>query len=141
MTAAPAETIQFEAVCLNREAVTGRDFFLEPLDVTIFKFDNFPATGANEMIVMALMRDIVVLGLSAEVPGLGQSGFTEQIERAVDCGQSEMRIFLGELVVHFFSGDMFLPEEGVEDELTLTSKLELVLPEMLFERLHLLHMF
>lgn len=43
---------------------------------------------------MALMRDIVVLRLGAEVAGLGDACFAEEIQRAVNRGESEVGIFL-----------------------------------------------
>ena len=55
MTAAGAEAVEFETVGLDRKSVTGGDLFLQFLDFTIFEFDDFPATGANEVVVVALM--------------------------------------------------------------------------------------
>lgn len=77
MTAARTESVELEAVGLNREPIAGSDFLLEFFDFAIFKFDDFSAARANEVIVMTLMRDIIVLGLRAEVSGLGEPGITK----------------------------------------------------------------
>ena len=45
---------------------------------------------------MALMRDIVVLRLGAEVAGLGNARFTEEVQRAVNGGESEVRGLISE---------------------------------------------
>lgn len=140
MTTARTEAVEFEAMSLDRKAVTGSDFFLKTLDVAVFKLHNLSAAGANEVVVMTLMGDIVVLGLSAEVPGLCQTGFAKEIERAVNRRQSQMRIFSRKLVVHLFRRDVFLLEKGIEDQFTLAGKLQLMLSEMLFQPLHFFRM-
>ena len=88
MMAARTETVQFKAVGLNREAVTGSHLFLKTLDVAVFEFHDLSAAGADEVVMVTFMRDIVVLGLGAEVPGLCQAGFAEEIERTVNRRQT-----------------------------------------------------
>ena len=127
MTAARAEAIKLEAVGLNGEPIAGGDFLLEFFDFAILKLDNLAAAGANQMIVMSLMRDVIVLGLGTEVPRLGESCVAKQVQGPVDGGQPEMRISFGELVIHGFGGDVFLAEERCEDEFTLTGELQLML--------------
>ncbi len=141
MTTASAEPVEFEAVSGNGEAVPGGDFLLKLFDLAFFKLHDLAAVGANQMIVMALVGNVVILRLCAEMPGLRQTGFAKEIEGAVDGCESQMRVFLRQLVVHLFRGDVFLLEEGVEDEFTLTRVLQLVLAEMCFQRLHLFRMF
>lgn len=84
MATARAESIEFEAVGLDCEAVSCRDFFLKPLDIAVFKFHDFPAPGADKVIVVALMRHIVVLRLSSKMPGLGEPRFAKQVQGAVN---------------------------------------------------------
>jgi hypothetical protein len=136
MTAAGAESVEFEAVGLDREAVAGCDFFLETLDVTVFELDDLSAPGADKVVVVAFMRHIVILGLGAEMPGLSQAGFAEQVERAVNRGQSQVRIFSRKLVIEVFRGDVFLFQEGVQNQFTLSGELQLVFPEMLLQYPH-----
>ena len=63
MTAAGAETVEFEPVGLDGKTVAGGDLFLEFLDFTIFEFDDLAATRADEVIVVAFVGDVIVLGL------------------------------------------------------------------------------
>lgn len=141
MTAVRAKTVKFEAVGLDRKAVTGSDLFLKPLNVAVFKLHNLSAVGANEMVVVPFVGDVVVLGLGAEVPGLGQASFAKEVERPVNGCQAQMRVFSRQLMVHRFRRDVLLLEKGVQDQLTLASELQLMLPEVLFQHLHLFRMF
>lgn len=141
MTAARAEAVQFEAVRSDGEPVPGGDFFLQLLDLAVLELDDLLATGTNQVVVMPLVRDVVVLCLGAEMAGLRQAGFAKQVERAVDRGQAQMRVFLRQLVVHLFRRDVFLLEERFEDEFTLARVLQLVFSEVRLQRLHLFHMF
>ena len=79
MTAAGAETVEFESVGLDGKAVAGGDFILQFLDLTIFKFNNLAATRADEVIVMAFVRDVIVLRLRAKVSGLGDTRVAKQV--------------------------------------------------------------
>ena len=140
MTTARTETVEFEAVGLDRKAVAGRHFFLKTFDVAVFELHNLSAAGADEVVVVTFMGDIVVLGLGAEVPGLCQAGFAEEIERTVNRRQSQMGIFSRKLVVHRFRRDVFLLKKGIENQFTLAGELQLMLPEMLFQHPDLLQM-
>ena len=136
MTAAGAEAVQFEAVGLDGESVAGGDFLLELLDLAVFKFDDLAAAGADEMVVVSLVRHVIVLGLCAEMAGLGNTRIAEQVQRSIDGGQPQVGIALGELVIHRFCCDVFLPEKGVENELPLTREFQLVFRQVLLERVH-----
>jgi hypothetical protein len=138
MTAARTEPVEFKTVGLNRKAVTGGHLFLETLDVAVFEFHNLSAAGADEVVVMTFMGHIVVLGLGAEVTGLCQAGFAEEIKRTVNRRQSQMGIFSRKLVVHRFRRDVLLFEKGIENHFTLARELQLVLAEMLFQHPYLL---
>ena len=109
MTAAGAETIEFESVGLDDEAVTRGDFVLQLFDFTIFKLDDLAAAGADQMIVMTLMGDVIVLRLGAKMPGLRDPGVAKQIERPINGRQPQMRVGLGELVIHRFGSNVLLP--------------------------------
>jgi hypothetical protein len=127
MTTARAETVELETVGLNDESIARGDFFLKLFNFAVFKLDDLAATGANEVIVVALMRDVIVLGLRPEVPGLGDSRIAKQVQCPVNGGQSEMWISFSQLVIHSFGRDMFLPEKRREDEFALAGELQLVL--------------
>jgi hypothetical protein len=115
------EAVQFKAVGLDDKAILGGDLFLQAFDLTIFELHNSSTAGADEVVVMALMGDIVVLRLRAEMPGLGDSGFAEQVQGAVNGGQSQVRVFFGELVIHRLRRDVFLPKKCRQYELALAS--------------------
>ena len=140
MTAARTEAVQLKSVGVDGKSVPGGDFLLEPLNFFVFKLYDLLAACADEVIVVALVRDVVILRLRAEVPGLCEAGFAEQIERPVDGRKPKMRIGLRQLVIHGLCGNVFLPEEGVQNQFTLTSELELMLAQMFLQGLHFLYM-
>jgi hypothetical protein len=141
MTTAGAESVEFKPVGGNGKAVLRRDFFLEAFDIAVFKFHDLATACADEMVVMSLMGHVVVLGLCPKVPGLSQTRFAKQVEGPVNGGKSEMRIFAGQLVVHLLGRDVLLLQKGVEDQLTLARKFELVFPKVFFQSTHFLSMF
>lgn len=132
MTTASAEAVEFKTVSRNGEAVSGGDFLLELFDLAVFKLHDLAAVGANQMVVMTLVGNVVILRLRAEMPGLRQPGFAKQVEGTVDGGEPQMRIFLRQLVVHRFGGDVLLLEEGVKNEFALARVLQLVFAEVCF---------
>ncbi len=140
MTAAPAEAVELKAVGRDGEAVPGGDFLLKLFDLAVFEFHDLAAVGADQMVVVAFVGDVVVLRLRAEMARLRQAGFAKQVERAIDSRKPQMRVFFRQLMVHLFSGDMFLLEEGLENELALAGVFQLMFAEMRFERFHLFYM-
>lgn len=141
MTAARAEAVELETVSGDRKPVPRGDFFLEPLDIAVLELHDFPAAGANEMVMVALVRHVVVLGLRTEVPCLGQTGLAKEVERTVNSGQSQVRIFSRQLVIHLFSRDVFLLQKGIENQFTLPGKFELMFPEMFLQDSQFFGMF
>lgn len=115
MAAARAESVEFETVGLDGKAVSRGDLFLKAFDVAVFEFNDFPTPGADEMIVVPLVRHIIVLRLSSEVSGLSETCLTKEVERAVNGCQAEVGVFPGQLVVQLFRRDMFLFQKCVED--------------------------
>ena len=88
MAAASTEAVQLQPVSLDDKAVLRRDLLLQPFNLTIFEFYDSATAGADEMIVMALMRDIVVLRLRAEVARLGSfTAAAEQLDMTVQQAQ------------------------------------------------------
>ena len=115
MTAARTEAVELKSVGLDGKSVPGGHFFLEPLNFLVLKFHDLLAAGADKVIVVAFVRDVVVFRLRAEVPGLCEAGIAEQIERSVDCRQPKVRIGLSQLVIHGLCGDVLLPKEGAQN--------------------------
>lgn len=140
MSAARTEAVELKSVSLDGKSVPGGHFFLEPLNFLVLKFHDLLAAGADEVIVVAFVRDVVVLRLRAEVPGLCEAGIAEQIERSIDCRESKVRIGLSQLVIHGLRGDVLLPEERAQNHFTLTGELELMLAQVLLQGPHFLHM-
>ena len=120
MPATGAEPVEFESVSLNDEAILGGDLLLQALDLAIFELYNRPTARADQMVVVAFMGDIVVLRLGAEMARLSNPRFAEQIQGAVDGGQSQVGVLLGELVIHRLRRDVLLPKKCRQDQLALT---------------------
>ena len=70
MTAARTEAVELKSVGLDGKSVLGGHFFLEPLNFHVFKFHDLLAVGADEVIVVALMRDVIVLASESRSAGL-----------------------------------------------------------------------
>lgn len=141
MTAEGAQSVEFEAVGLNGKAIPAGDFFLKPFNIAVFEFDDLPTAGADQMVVMTFVRDVIVLGLGTKVSSLGEAGLTEEVERTIDGRQSEMGILPSELVVKLFCSNVFLLEKGIEDEFPLARVFQLVLPKMFLENSHFFGVF
>ena len=109
MAAARTEAVEFQPVSLNREAIACGDFFLKLFDFAIFEFDDLAATRADQVVMMTLMRHVVVLCLGVKMAGLRNAGVAKQVQGSVDGGESQMRVRLGELMIHGFGGNVFLP--------------------------------
>jgi len=136
MTAAGAETVEFEAVSLNCKAVPSGDFLLQLFDLTILKFDDFSATRADEVIVMSLVSHVIVLCLRTEMPRLCDAGVAKQVQGPIDRGQTQMGVRLGELMVHGLRGDVFLPKKSGEDQFPLAGEFQLMFSEVFLQNVH-----
>lgn len=120
MSAAGAYAVEFQFMGLDSEAVSAGDLFLESFDVFILELHDLAAGSADEVIVVPLVRHVIVLGLRAEVASLGQPHVAKEIERPVNCGESDMGIFFRELPIHLFRGDVLILEEHVQNVLALS---------------------
>ena len=132
MTATRTETVELKTVGFDGKSVPRGHFFLEPLNFFIFKLHDLLAAGADEVIVVALVRHVVVFRLRAEMPGLCEAGIAEQIECPVDGREPQMRIGFRQLVIHGLRGNVLLPEERVQNQFTLAGELELMLAQVFF---------
>ena len=136
MTAARTETVQLKSVGLNDEAVSGGDFLLQFFNLAIFEFDDLAAAGADEVIVVALVCDVIVLCLRTEMPSLCDAGIAEEVQCPVNCGQPQVWIGLCELVIHGLSGDVLLAQKCRQNQFPLTGEFQLVLAQMVLENVH-----
>ena len=98
---------------LDGEAISAGDLFLKSFDVFILEFHDLAAGGADKVVVVPLVRHIIVLGLRAEMAGLGQSYFAKEIERPVNSGETDMRIFFCELPIHLLRGDVLILQKHI----------------------------
>ena len=138
MAAARTEAVEFQAMGLDDKAIACGHLFLQAFNLAILELDDLAAAGTDEMVVMTLMGDVVVLRLRAEVAGLRQTCVAEEIQGTIDRGETEVWVFLGELMVHRLRCDVFLLQKGTQDQLALAGQLQLMLFEVLLEHLHLL---
>lgn len=123
MTTARTEPVELKTVGLDREPIRGGHLLLQSFNIAIGKLHDLATAGADEVVVVSLVRNVVILSLRTEVPGLRQTGFAKEVERAINRRQSQVRIFFCQLVIHLLGGDVFLLEECVENEFTLTREL------------------
>jgi len=119
MSAAGAEAVKFEAMGLDGEPVAVGDLLLQFFDFAILEFDDLSASGADQVVVMPFVGHVIVLGLRTKVAGLGDAGIAKEIQRSVDGGQPEVRIGLGELMIHGLCCDVLLPKKGAENKFPL----------------------
>ncbi len=137
MSARRTEAVELQLVRLNPEPMFPRHFLLQAFDIHVFKLHDLAAGGADEVVVVALVGDIVILGLSAEVAGLAQARLAKQVQGPVDRRKPDLGVSLGQLAVHLFCGHMLRFEKGIQDMLALTGELELVLNEVVLQHSHL----
>ena len=131
MAAVRAEAVALEPVGLNHEAVFGGHFLLEAFDFAILELHDLSTARTDQVIMVSLVRDVVVLGLRSEVACLRDARFAEQVQRAIDRRQSEVRILFCQLVIHRFSGDVLLAQKSRQNQLALAGQLQLMLCQML----------
>ena len=136
MTAVSAESVEFEPVGSNRKAVLGRDFLLKSFDIAVVKFHDLATACADEVVVMAFMGHVVILGLCSKVPSLSQPCFTEQVEGPVDGCEPKMMIFTSELMVNYLSRDVYVFQNGVEAQFTTACELEVAWLRMPVQNAH-----
>ena len=95
MTAGRAESVQFQFVGGNGKPIPGGDLLLQPFDVTIFELHDFAAVGADEVIVVALVGNVIVLRLASEMSCLSETGITEKIHGPVNRREPDVVALLG----------------------------------------------
>jgi len=71
MATARTQTVELELVGLDSEPIPAGDFLLEAFDVAVLEFHDLPAGRADQVVMVALVGYVVVLGLGSEVTRLG----------------------------------------------------------------------
>jgi len=125
----------------NCKPVSGRDLFLQFFNVAVLKFHNEPALRADHMIMMAFVDDVVVVRLSAEMPLLSNAGITEQVERPVKGGQSDVRFVAAQCAVQLFRRHVLFLKKRIQNDLALFCHLEAMLGQVVPEARPFLRMF
>ena len=125
----------------NRKPVFCRDLFLQFFNVAVLKFHNEAALRADHMIVMAFVDDVVVVCLSAEVPLLRNAGITEQVERPVKGGQSDVRFVAAQCAIQLFRRHVLFFKKRIQDDLALFCHLEAMLGQVVPQTRPFLRMF
>ena len=97
---------------LNDKPILCGDFLLESFDFAILKLHNGAATGADQMIVMTFVRDVVVLCLGTEVSSLGNAGFAKQVQCAVDGGEADLLAIGDQAAIHVLRAEVALRPGG-----------------------------
>jgi hypothetical protein len=120
MSAAGAHAVEFQFMGLDGEAISAGDLFLKSFDVFICEFHDLAAGGADEVIVVPLVRHVIVLGLCPEVASLGQPNLAKEIECSVNRGQANMWVLFGELPIHLLGSDVLVLQEHVQNMLALS---------------------
>src|SRR5262249_8288521 len=130
-----AMAVELVPVPQQAEAVALHDVLLRLFDHRALEFDDAPAARADQMVVVLLLdleaRDAVV-----EVALARDAGFAQQLHGAIDGGVADLRVLLAHPLIQLLAGDVSLdPEEDLEDRLALLGVLEVVIPEIVGERL------
>ena len=74
-----ADTVEVHAVILGMESISCKEFFLQLLDLRFHHFNNLPAPGTDEVIVMLMPEQVFVPRRPILEPYLAaQSAFTQQ---------------------------------------------------------------
>ena len=129
--------IQLQFMGANRKTVRSGDFFLQLFNLAILEFYDFITHRADEMIMVPFVGHVVELCLTAEMLLLCKAGLAQEFKRAVNRGQADMGVFLGEQPIHLFGRHVFHFQKGREDVLTLTGQFQAVFRKVLLENLKL----
>ena len=129
--------VQFQFMGSNGESILSGDFFLQFFYLAILEFYDFITHRADEMVVVPFVGHVIELCLTSEMLLLSEAGLAQEFERAVDRGQADMGVLLGEQPIHLFGRHVFHFQKGREDVLTLTGQFQTVFRKMLLENLKL----
>lgn len=90
-------------MAVDRKTMGLRHLFLELLDVDVFKFDDFLALGADQMVMVVDVVGQLVPGVPvAELPLLRQAALAEKVERPIDRRQSDRGVLLPHDAIKLF---------------------------------------
>jgi hypothetical protein len=115
-------------MAINRKFIFFGHHFLQPLNGGVLKFDDLSALGANQMIVVLLVGNIIIQGPRiSEMPLLGQATAAEQIQGSVNRRQPYPNIPLADLSVKILRRDMIFAKKRFQNNLPLMGQFESML--------------
>jgi hypothetical protein len=116
-----ADSIDLKGVSSGEVAVPAANFLLELADFRGEELDGTATISANHVVVAAAVVLVLVAGNTVvEGDFAGQAALCQQLQRAVDGGVADARIFFLHQAVEFFGREMVAGfEEGVKNGVTL----------------------
>jgi hypothetical protein len=132
-----AEAVDLECVTGGGVVVLASDLLLDLFDLGREEFDGAAAVCADHVVMGAAIVLMFVARDSIMERQLGcESAFGEEFERAIDRGESDLRIFLLHETVEFICREMITDlEERLEDGVALLGVFEAYALEMRMEDL------
>ncbi len=127
--------IEFMPVAQDLEIVLAGHIRLEDLDLRALELDD-PAAAKADEVVMVFMLHLVTRHTVVEATLLHDPSLCKQLHRSINGRVPNVRVLIPNQLIHLFARHVGPRlEEGVEDQLSLTSVLEAVLLEVTSERL------
>jgi hypothetical protein len=121
-----ADSIYLKRVPGRKVMVFAADFLLELADFLGKKFDGTTAIGADHVVMTAAVV-LVLVARDAVMEGdfAGQAALRQQLQRAIDGGVADPRIFSLYQAVQFVGGEMVAGfEEGMQNGVALLGLLQ-----------------
>jgi hypothetical protein len=104
--AASGHAIKFKPVIDQLETEFFGDETLQAFDVLVAEFDHAPGLQIDKMIVMRVRHFLVTRAAIAKIVALQNTGVLEQLHRAVDGGDGDVRIDRRSAAVEFLGVGM-----------------------------------
>lgn len=121
VSAIGAETVDFQLVTSDHEAMQGGDFILQFLYGFVLELDYAVASGTDQVVMVFTGHHMLITGLAVMQQYLArQAGLHKQLQRTVDRGVADAGIAGFDLQIEFFNTDMLVGrKENVENHIPL----------------------
>ena len=130
-----ADTVKFENVIVQNEAKFFRDFFLKAFNFVIFKFDDFLARRAGQVIVVIFSGPFVTSGHSAHANFADKILFRQRSQKTVDGRETDRRIFCGDRFEDVLRGEVVrTASHDFENQKSLIGHFQTEIADDLFAR-------
>jgi len=126
LSAVFADAIDLEGVAGSRVVVLASDLLFQAIDFRREEFDRAAAGGAHHVMVAAAVVLMLVAGDAVvEGDGAGESALGEELKRAIDGGETDLRVFLADQAEKFVGGEMLARfQKSMQDGVALGGVLE-----------------